>query len=53
MWDTPTPYDVDSVMHFPWCNGDGANDWILTGHDTEGVIRVYLMSAALQASSII
>lgn len=40
-WRPLTPYDVSSVMHYPWCNGDPLTDLSITPLDAQGVQALY------------
>ncbi len=40
-WSPLSPYDSDSVMHYPWCNGTNAGDLFLTARDRVGAASVY------------
>ncbi|MCB1214372.1 MAG: hypothetical protein KDK66_02730 [Deltaproteobacteria bacterium] len=40
-WRELTPYDVDSVMHYPWCNGTLTSDLAITENDILGVQALY------------
>ena len=41
LWRPLTPYDSDSVMHYPQCNGTGDWSLALTEQDRIGVARLY------------
>ena len=40
-WRALTPYDRDSVMHYPWCNGNSQSSLSLTASDITGVRALY------------
>ncbi len=40
-WRPLTPYDRDSVMHYPQCNGNGSWALELTARDEEGAMALY------------
>jgi len=40
-WRALTPYDVDSTMHYPQCNGSGQWDLNLTSYDAQGARAAY------------
>jgi type IV pilus biogenesis protein CpaD/CtpE len=40
-WRALTPYDVNSVMHYPQCNGSGKWDLSLTSYDKQGAQIAY------------
>jgi hypothetical protein len=40
-WRALTPYDSDSVMHYPQCNGTGDWSLVLTNDDKTGAASVY------------
>lgn len=40
-WRALTPYDSDSVMHYPQCNGTGNWSLTLTNYDKSGAASVY------------
>ena len=40
-WRALTPYDSDSVMHYPQCNGTGNWSLTLTNDDKTGAASVY------------
>lgn len=44
-WRPLTPYDRDSVMHYPQCNGGQTGDLVLTVRDIQGAQSVYGVSA--------
>lgn len=48
-WRALTPYDMASVMHYPWCNGVTASDMMLTREDQVGAVLEYRLSAAIVA----
>ncbi|MGE0790043.1 MAG: matrixin family metalloprotease [Sandaracinaceae bacterium] len=43
---TLTPYDRDSVMHYPQCNGNSATTLSITALDAQGAASVYGSSGA-------
>lgn len=45
-----TPYDRDSVMHYPQCNGNASSTLTLTALDAEGVRGVYGSSSGTTPS---
>jgi len=40
-WRELTPYDSDSVMHYPQCNGTNQGDLVITSLDAEGAAELY------------
>ena len=40
-WRALTPYDSDSVMHYPQCNGTQDGDLVLTSLDRQGAASLY------------
>ncbi|MEL6548016.1 MAG: pre-peptidase C-terminal domain-containing protein, partial [Myxococcota bacterium] len=40
-WRDLTPYDSNSVMHYPQCNGTGDFSLEITGLDAQGVVALY------------
>lgn len=40
-WRVLTPYDSNSVMHYPQCNGTGDRTLSLTGKDIQGAVLLY------------
>jgi hypothetical protein len=40
-WRGVTPYDAQSVMHYPQCNGTQTGDLVLTGNDRAGAAALY------------
>lgn len=40
-WAATTPYDVNSVMHYQWCNGFTQSDMTLTAADLRSVELLY------------
>jgi hypothetical protein len=40
-WRELTPYDSDSVMHYPQCNGTGNWSLTLTNYDKSGAASIY------------
>lgn len=49
-WRSLTPYDQNSVMHYPFCNGNASTDLTLTDHDKAAVVALYGIPAALYAA---
>lgn len=40
-WRALTPYDSNSVMHYPWCNGNLQSSLAITASDAAGVAALY------------
>lgn len=40
-WQDITPYDNNSVMHYPWCNGTISTTFDLTAMDKQGIRALY------------
>jgi hypothetical protein len=40
-WRALTPYDSNSVMHYPWCNGNMASSLSITASDAAGAAALY------------
>lgn len=40
-WRPLTPYDADSVMHYPQCNGTRQGDLVITARDAQGAAALY------------
>jgi len=40
-WRVLTPYDSDSVMHYPQCNGTNQGDLVITSLDAQGASSLY------------
>lgn len=45
-WRSLTEYDVNSVMHYPWCNGVLTSDLRITPRDERGAVTAYGMAIA-------
>jgi hypothetical protein len=40
-WRSLTAYDRDSVMHYPWCNGNSQSSLAITASDAAGARALY------------
>jgi hypothetical protein len=40
-WRALTAYDINSVMHYPWCNGNRLSTLSITGSDAAGARALY------------